>query len=174
MTTSPDEEWRRVRDFPNYEVSNLGRVRRGMPGKRTRVGFVLKQRKSHKGYWHLCLWRDRLPYTARTNVLVCMAFHGPKPNPSYHAAHLDGDKDNNTAPNLAWVTAKENGAHKIKHGTSTVGERHWGHKLKASQVREIRERRKRLGEPPKVIAAIYGVEVTAINRLLRRATWKHI
>lgn len=40
--------------------------------------------------------------------LVCEAFHGPKPTPKHEVAHWDGDKTNNTAPNLRWATHKEN------------------------------------------------------------------
>jgi hypothetical protein len=39
-------------------------------------------------------------------------------------AHLDGDKLNNKLNNLAWVTNKENCAHKLLHGRSARGENH--------------------------------------------------
>jgi hypothetical protein len=44
----------------------------------------------------------------RVSVLVCEAFHGPKPFPSAVAMHLDEDATNNRADNLRWGTQKEN------------------------------------------------------------------
>jgi hypothetical protein len=36
------EEWRTIDICPAYEVSSLGRIKRVLPGKRTRVGAKLK------------------------------------------------------------------------------------------------------------------------------------
>jgi hypothetical protein len=50
-------------------------------------------------------------------VLALEHFDGPKPDPSYHAAHLDGDNQNNRIENLKWCTPVENSSHRYIHGT---------------------------------------------------------
>lgn len=46
--------------------------------------------------------------THRVHVLICEAFHGPKPFPEAVAMHLDEDGSNNRASNLGWGTQKQN------------------------------------------------------------------
>jgi hypothetical protein len=77
-------------------------------------------------------------YVAR---LVCEAFHGKAPSPQHHAAHLDGDQNNNRATNLAWTTPAENNGHKRAHGTMPLGERVGASKLRREQVLDIAHNR---------------------------------
>lgn len=58
------------------------------------------------------------------NKLVCAAFHGPQPAPGYEVRHLDGNKLNARADNLAWGTRKDNAADRERHGRTSRGERH--------------------------------------------------
>lgn len=44
----------------------------------------------------------------RISLLVCEAFHGPKPFTSAVVMHIDDDPQNNRASNLKWGTQKEN------------------------------------------------------------------
>lgn len=47
--------------------------------------------------------------TQLVHRLVCAAFHGEQPSPEHtDVRHLDGDKKNNRADNLAWGTRSEN------------------------------------------------------------------
>src|SRR5690349_6456701 len=39
------------------------------------------------------------------HLLVCEAFHGPKPFPEAQVRHLDGNPANNNARNLKWGTS---------------------------------------------------------------------
>ena len=47
------EEWRAVKDYPNYEVSNMGRVRRN--GEK-----IFKGSKAKDGYIKICLTNNLL------------------------------------------------------------------------------------------------------------------
>lgn len=45
----------------------------------------------------------------KMSVIVALAWIGPKPNPTDHARHLDGNKKNNHYTNIAWGSSLENG-----------------------------------------------------------------
>jgi hypothetical protein len=45
---------------------------------------------------------------SRLHTLMCNLFHGPRPSAAYEVDHIDGDRENNSADNLRWVTHVEN------------------------------------------------------------------
>jgi hypothetical protein len=62
----------------------------------------------HGGYyWNVgCVWNGKT--SVRTHVVMCSLFKGPRPGPLYEVNHIDGNRDNNSAANLEWVTKREN------------------------------------------------------------------
>lgn len=100
------EVWKRVTEFPIYNVSNLGRV------ANTSTGRILRPRKSGKGYRSVCLGAGNYRYIHR---LVAIAFHA-NPMGLPQVNHLDGMKDNNAATNLAWASLNENMQHAFDTG----------------------------------------------------------
>jgi hypothetical protein len=44
---------------------------------------------------------------AMVHIIVCHAFHGPKPSEGHTVDHIDGDPSNNSASNLRWATRTE-------------------------------------------------------------------
>lgn len=144
------EIWVRVPISPyrNYEVSNLGNIRR--------EGRTLKTVRSSDGYLSVRLSYAGLARRFRINRLVCEAFHGRAPFPNADAAHVDGDKINNAASNLAWKTRKANIADKRRHGTAQIGEKAGGAKLTWDDVALLRKR-VRDGEQITVVAKSFGI-----------------
>lgn len=169
------EEWRQISDWPHYEVSSEGRVRRVAPGKGTRVGLVLKLRwrgPEGRQYLSVCLTHDRLRRDMRVNVLVAEAFHGPRPD-GFVAAHLDGQRSNNRSTNIAWVTPAENESHKLKHGSRPMGERQWCSKLTAAAVREIRSAEDYRGVG-RHFAQRFDVSPALISKIRKGHWWRHV
>jgi hypothetical protein len=105
--------------------------------------------------------------------LVCEAFHGPRPTSEHQVRHLDGNRLNNHATNLAWGTREENDADRKLHG-DLAGEQNSSAKLTEGQVKEIRERYAAGGIFQRELAAEYGVSQTNVSRILRRDNWQHI
>lgn len=118
------EIWRPVADFPDYEVSNLGRVRslkmRGGFGPRRRADSprILKQYIDSYGRAKVGLRDNGRSSTKTVSVLVLEAFVGPRPGDSRFVvgSHLNGDPSDNRVENLIWETQKENLARVTNHG----------------------------------------------------------
>ncbi len=113
-----------------YEVSDTGVVRslsRTYSGRRLPRRKPLRMR-SHidaGGYERVTLSRvgkrSNSPggrHKLGVHRLVALAHIDPFPDPERVVAHLDGDRLNNHASNLKWVTPRENELHKIGHGTN--------------------------------------------------------
>lgn len=166
------EIWRTVDVCPAYEVSSDGRIRRALPGKRTRVGNIVRSEGDTRYRTATLVFKGKRHYV-QIHTLVCRTFHGAKPSPDHQAAHLNGDSHDNRARNLAWATQRENERHKAIHGTRLVGEDVPGAKLTVDDVLEIRRLHSN-GEPFAAIGRRFGVYYTTVRRIVTRKTWKHI
>lgn len=106
-------EFREIRGFERYSVSNDGIVINNITGK------ILSQRMATNGYMRVNLRRGDVRYekpkTRAVHRLVAEAFLPASPGKNY-VNHIDGNKCNNTLSNLEWCTPKENIKHAIKHG----------------------------------------------------------
>lgn len=105
------EIWRTVDGTEGkLEVSNLGRVRSNL-----RDGRILKTQKDAKGYHRLSVTINRKKRTYKLHRVVAMAFI-PNPDNLPQVNHKDGDKSNNCADNLEWVSNADNARHAIENG----------------------------------------------------------
>lgn len=158
------EEWRAVEGWPDYEISNLGRVRRGSRVRKTPEAKC-------GGYPVVELWHDNRKKMIAVHILVCTAFCGPKPSPRHEVAHWDGDPKNNVPENLRWATKKENGEDMVRHGHSARGAKHPNDKLTESQIISIRLRLAD-GEMGKELAVEYGIAASTISKVKLRHRWE--
>lgn len=92
------EEWRTIEGFENYEVSNLGRVRK--------VTYI-KQRGDFNGYPVVNLFKNGKEKTVKVHRLVAKAFI-PNPNNLSQVNHINEVKTDNTVTNLEWCTSQYN------------------------------------------------------------------
>lgn len=100
------EIWKDVEDFPNYQVSNRGRV------KNKNNEHVLKPALDKStGYLKVSLWVDGKGYTKPIHRLVAKTFLNTSDNTGLEVNHIDGDKQNNVVDNLEWCTKGENTKH---------------------------------------------------------------
>ncbi len=111
------EVWKPVLDGW-YEVSNLGTVRRLKPGRGTRVGWVQRIWLDNYGYQMVGPYIAGKRIRAKVHRLVAGAFIGPCP-PGKEVNHKDGDKTNNRADNLEYLTKSENVLHSYRNGLRT-------------------------------------------------------
>lgn len=110
-TQDSPEQWRVIEGFPEYAVSSWGRVR----SSRQRPTRMLKTRRGNP-YVQVSLCTEPTKHVTKSvHVLVCEAFHGPRPE-GMQVRHLNGDHTDNRASNLQWGTATENALDRVAHG----------------------------------------------------------
>lgn len=133
----------------------------------------LKQYADRYGYLHVGLSKDGKVKGYGVHRLICRAFLGPPPAEGMHAAHKDGDKQNNRKTNLKWATVAENNEDRRAHGVHPMGNTLPHAKLTPGKVKDI-VARSRQGQSNIEIARIYGVTDAAISKVLRGKSWRHV
>lgn len=137
-------EWRPVVGGEGrYEVSSEGLVRSldrigGRVRKRVCKGQELKPIRTPRGYAQAVLHLKRGVVTRHIHRLVAEAFLVADPTRP-HVNHKDGNKLNNAAGNLEWVTPSENAFHAHRTGLqrNPRGLDAWNGKLSDGDVRQI-------------------------------------
>lgn len=104
------ETWKPINDYPGYEVSSLGNIRK----LKKRMGFrQLRPWINSSGYNYVTLYDSRLQrHRYRVHRLVAEAFVEGKSETKNLVDHIDGNKNNNQAANLRWTDSKGNIANK--------------------------------------------------------------
>ena len=106
-TLSNMEEWKEIKDYPNYMVSNMGRVKslnfRGNTGKE----HLRKIQKNKYGCLMLFLSREGKQKGFTIHRLVYEAFVGKIPQ-GMQVNHINEIKSDNRLENLNLMTPKEN------------------------------------------------------------------
>lgn len=178
------ERWKDVEGYEGYyAISSLGRVRsysrlvwceRDQINKRRRER-ILRQKVTRCGYLNISLFLNKIHKECPAHVLVAKAFI-PNPKNKPQVNHKFGDKKDNRASSLEWMTAKENSNHAISIGIdSVVGEHNGRVKLTEEAVLEIR----RLYPKGKrgirhILAEKYNITAGIVTRVARKVSWKHI
>lgn len=167
-------EWRSIPDWPEYEVSECGEVRRVRRGQGTRLGHMLKPWTNKKtGYLQISLWRNNRDERTTVHRLVALAFLGKPPSPAHVVAHTDGTRRNNHWTNLRWATQKENIADTLVHGTHNRGTRNGQAKIDEVCVLAIRKMEK-MGIPRRVAAEGFGLCRQAVDDIVNLRRWGHV
>src|SRR2546425_4678741 len=174
-----NEEWRPVVGYEGwYEVSNLGRVRRVKPGRRTRPGRILRHHLNSYGYPAICLYRSGVQRVLRVHRLVAEAFIGQIPD-TMEINHLNGIRYDNRIENLEITTRSGNLTHAYRVlgrrgcGASLKGEAHPQSKFTSVDVIAIRTRSAN-GEGQSDLAREFGVHRQTIHHIVQRRIWKHL
>lgn len=162
------EIWKIIPDFPNYEISNLGKVR-SLKTLRTLKPQIAKANKKYDyARMTIVLRKNGKSYNNKIASLVLTVFSGPCPE-SMEACHNDGNTFNNTIDNLRWDTHKANSLDSKIHGTFSappihIGENHPRCKLTDEQVNRIRLEGGIRGNQTK-LAKEFGVDFRTISRI---------
>ncbi len=162
------EIWMPVTGFEGYyEVSILGRV------KNSRRGSLIKSHPDKDGYLRVRFFIHNTKTKHSIHRLVANAFI-PKHSPELQVNHIDGDKFNNAAPNLEWVTSRQNIHHAVDIGLRNhKGSANHFSSLNEAQVAEIKKKIQD-GIKYRAIAQFYNVKTSCISKIKLNHTWQHV
>lgn len=157
------ECWRTVPHFVNYEVSDAGRVRRiGTSG-------ALRDAAHPRGYRTVCLYRSGRRFTRTVHSVVASAFMPDRP-PDTEINHIDGNKANNRATNLEYLTGAQNKAHAVLVGLTLAGSANPSARLSSADVGVIRSLC-RAGRSQRCVADMFGVSRGHVSNLVTGKKW---
>jgi hypothetical protein len=91
------EQWRQINGFPDYLVSDEGRIQAEKSGR------ILAQSENQFGVVYVGMMKRGVQYHRSVALLVADHFITPSEYPAFNTPiNLDGDRHNNAAHNLAW------------------------------------------------------------------------
>jgi hypothetical protein len=160
------EIWSKIRDYPNYEISNIGRVKSINYSKER----ILKLQNMN-GYDRVGLSINGVTTLFLVHRLVALAFIDNVNNHSF-INHINGIKNDNRVENLEWCTSTENLNHALVNNLRIMpnGEKHHNSKLTETQVLEIRKS----NLLQKELTKLYNVKQPLISAIINGKKWKHI
>ena len=129
-------------------------------------GHILKGQPNSKGYLRVQIGK-KFYFIHR---LVAEKYI-PNPSNKEQVNHKDGNKLNNSADNLEWVSNQENRNHAIKDFLHLQGEDCPYAKLNWEAVEYIRANPDKLTQ--KELGEKFGVARTTISSIVTYRTWKH-
>lgn len=161
-------EFMPVVEWPGYWIGDDGSLwgNRLSRGRIRKTPVRCRGRAGKHGYLQVILYGDFRRATATIHSLVARAFCGLRPE-GMEVRHLDGDRLNNHASNLAWGTRHENSLDSLRHKT------HRTQLLDEDDVRAIRSLALR-GSSIRELARRFGVHQTTVDNCISRKTWEHV
>ena len=96
MALFEEEQWKVIELFPDYSVSDRGRIRSDKSGR------IMSLSENQFGVVQVGLMRDGEQRHRSVPLLVAKAFLSPPRPPFDTPINLDGDRHNNRVENLSW------------------------------------------------------------------------
>lgn len=130
-------------------------------------GHILKPQPNNKGYLRIMVNKNRY----FVHRLVAQKYV-PNPNNNPQVNHKDGNKLNNNANNLEWVTNQQNRTHAVKNSLILVGDNCPWSKLDTEKVKFIREYCDKYSYNE--LAKMFNVSRSTIIDVVKYKNWKHV
>jgi len=110
--------WKNIKDFSDYQISNNGLIKRNKNSKNNRFkkGMILKPYRTIKCYLHIDLYKDNNKFPKSVHRLVLETFNPIDNMENLQVNHINGIKTDNRLENLEWCTCLENINHAFKNG----------------------------------------------------------
>lgn len=151
-----NEKWVYYDD--DYDLSNYGRVKHKFKNHYRLISGSLHQ----DGYIFVTLHGKQYPL----HRLIAKIFHPETYNENLVVNHKDGNKQNNFADNLEWITQKENIKHSIENNLQPKNMKTYTGKFTAEQRKEIKSMWDNGNLSKREIAKKFGVSHTCINDII--------
>jgi hypothetical protein len=156
--------WKQHPTYKNYYFCDDGRV---MSKAKKNSSILAGTKCGQQKYIGIPVKGSKKIYVHRT---VCELFNG-KPKKGQVCRHLDGDKYNNSASNLAWGSHYENSQDSIKHGKTRFGDKNPMAKLTKNNVEKIRAIRLETQMPYHKLAKLFNISTMTAFRAATKRSW---
>ena len=153
------ERWKKIHRFENYEISNLGNVRK-------KSGKILIKRID-KEREVINLVKNNKPYSCRICILVAVAFL-PNPNNFSRVRNINGVKSDNQSTNLEWNDFE--GVFYDGKNSGSAGQKNGRAKITETQVLEIRK----IDLKQREISEKYGISQSSVSSIKNFQSWTHL
>lgn len=169
MIENKREVWKKIPNYPDYYVSNLGRVK----SCRCSDSKILSPADS-RGYKVVTLLNHQGQKVVPVHRVLLKAFVGDPPSDSKNRVnHINGDRGDNRLENLEWSTHKDCFDRKpepVKWRDTPPSERdpHSSSKLSKDDVIYIKDS----DETHKSLSEKFDVSMQTIHRIKSGKTWK--
>lgn len=159
-----EEKWAQIN---GYKISNYGKI----IGKRNKP---LSDKPDKSGYitTSINLGEGIGKISGRHRIIATIFIPNPYNLPEVN--HIDGNKENNRADNLEWVTKKENQQHASHVLKKRAGIYNYHVKMTEEIVIEIYNECKNTNKKYIDIAKEYNIEPDAVRRIANGVTWKYL
>ncbi len=180
--------WKPVKNYPGYEISDEGQVRSYRVRNRNKItgfieGYVISnnyillkpQLSGNKScqYKQITLYNENGRINKLIHILVLE--HFASPSDKSFGLHKDDNRDNNHIDNLYWGDKQDNANDKMKNGHyTTMGEKCHLSKLTEKEVIEIRKLCEEGNLTQEEIGQKFNVFRNTISQIKNRILWKHI
>lgn len=156
--------WKSIPDWPQYEVSDQGDVRRG--------GRILTRQREGHGYTRvtLCDEPNGRRKTAMIHSLVALAFIGQRPTKRHQVDHINRDRTDNRLSNLRYVFPREN----RQNGAIAPGSKNGCAILSEAKVLALRELYDDGFATVEELAKTFGVSRQTVTKIGKRRGWTHV
>lgn len=178
------EVFKTIPSFPDYQVSNFGRVK--TKKRKLRYVHAVTKRELYResverflkvqfnkltGYKFHQLYKEKKMHNKPIHQLVADAFLSKGNNEVIN--HKDGNKHNNCVENLEWCSNAYNHEHATKTGLLAKGESVKSSKLNSNMVHAIKWFLNK-GVSHSELGKAFKVSRSAISLISGGKTWKHI
>jgi len=185
------EVWKTVEEYPDYQVSNLGRIKSFKKWNGT-SSRILSQCKDGGGHFHVVLCKNGISKPKRVHRLVFETFIG-EITEGFNVHHIDGYKENNNLDNFKLMSESEHrslhmkGKHhsiesknkisesmkgknhteetKIKMSEKKIGEKHPNFKMTNQKIIDIQIDIEKGDLTQSIIAEKYGFSKSTISNI---------
>lgn len=179
------ENFKTIQSFPDYEVSNMGRVRtkarliryvhavtKNEHFRNSENKFLKIQFNNRTGYKFVQLYLNKKMHNVTIHRLVAETFIENTENLST-VNHKDGNKHNNTVDNLEWCSNEYNHKHATETGLKSKGSQIGTSKLNENCVHAIKYFLKQ-GYSHSQLSEIFLISRASVSLISEGKTWKHV
>lgn len=130
------EEWKWIEGYEGlYQVSDHGRIK---SFRKHKEGYVLSTKNQKGDYLRICLFnKDNERWSTSIHRLVAKTFVGHIPT-GWDVHHIDGNRQNNSATNLAIIPPNEHYTETLQMGQRiTKGMVHYNRFVRPREIKQL-------------------------------------